>query len=43
VPSTFAWLMGKRGLILTIALVASVVLALAGGLFRPAGFWDGPH
>jgi hypothetical protein len=52
VARMFAWILGRRGLLLAIAIVAAALLGHAGArpeglwdgpLFGPTGLWDGPH
>ena len=40
--SKFAWLIGKRGLLLAIAVVAAALLGAGGHHVSPHGLWDGP-
>ena len=42
----FAWIYGKRGFLLAIAVVAASLIGGASGGFHhfaPIGLWDGPH
>jgi hypothetical protein len=43
VASKFAWIVGKRSLLLAIAIVAAALLGGCWGFFVPLGLWDGPH
>ena len=38
---TRIWLHGKRGLLMTVAVVAAATSAYFGHCFHPAGFFDG--
>jgi hypothetical protein len=44
----FAWIIGKRSLLLATAIVAAALLGQFGWSwdgphFSPGGLWDGPH
>ena len=41
VASKFAWVSGKRGFLVVIALIAAFVAAKTGGNLAPDGFFDG--
>jgi hypothetical protein len=43
VASKFAWISGKRGFFLAIAVVAFALVGGCFGHFGPIGLWDGPH
>jgi hypothetical protein len=41
VASKFAWVSGKRGFLVVIALIAALVSAKSGGYHPDLGFFDG--
>jgi len=42
VASKFAWISGKRGFLIAIAIVAAALLGVDHHHFAPVGLWDGP-
>jgi hypothetical protein len=40
--SKFTWLIGKRGVMLAIAALVTVVLGFSGHAVHSYGLWDGP-